>query len=327
MGGPYGRGRGSWASRTGRAALFSAALAVTAAPAAAQSADPLHQALDGYALYQSDVSALLDANIADAAALDAALERMARHDPQTLTRGWTAYNAMTAAQSPAFIAGVRSRVRAAGRDAVLRQLRNDLTYARRRPPGDAEATQLIVAAVEGDTARMNLAAGRYEALGRDLDVSAWTPGQDRTTRHVHLTSLVVSETLAPGMLERLHIGAGAANPLSDPRAFGGRSFWDALAARNVQLPPPRPMRERWLGGADRMRTLAALVIVGATQSESARVDTLLDDGQTQYCLRLEQLQLRQCAASAHSPDEDALCLGRHAFAGPSACFGALLAPL
>lgn len=298
-----------------------------AAPARAQTADPLHQALEAYALYQSDVSLLMDAPLDGPEALNAALERMARHDPRAITRGWTAYNAMAAAQSSAFVAGVRSRVRAASRDAVLRQLRSDVTYARRRPPGDAEATRLIIAAVEGDTARMSLAAARYEAAGRNLDVTGWAPSGDRGARHVRLTSLRITETLTPPLLARLHIGAGAASPLSDPHAFGGRAFWDALAGRNAQLPPPRNMRERWLGGADRMRTLAGLLVVGATQSESARVDTLLDDGQTQYCLSLEQLQLRQCAASAHSADEDALCIGRHAFAGPSACFAALMAPV
>jgi hypothetical protein len=252
---------------------------------------------------------------------------MARHDPRTLTRGWIAYNAMVAAQSPALIAGMRERVRAAGRDAVLRQLRTNIAYARTRPAGDAEATRLIVAAVEGDTARLDLAGARYEAFGRNLDASTWAAGQNRGTRHTYLTSLVMRDALAPALLPRLHIAAGAASPLTDPNAFGGRQFWDGLAGRSMQLPPPRNMRERWLGGADRIRTLAALMIVGATQSESARVDELLNDSQTQYCLSLQQLQLRQCAASANSADEDALCLGRHGFTGPSSCFASLLAPL
>ncbi|MBC7769592.1 MAG: hypothetical protein H7124_12495, partial [Phycisphaerales bacterium] len=85
-----------------------------AAPAGAQTG-PLHQALDAYALYQSDVSALLDADIASEAALESALELAARHDPARVSRGWVAYGALAAAQSPAFVRGVRSRVTAAGR--------------------------------------------------------------------------------------------------------------------------------------------------------------------------------------------------------------------
>jgi hypothetical protein len=299
------------------------ALLLIATPAKAQT-NPLHEALDAYALYQNDVSVLLDARIDSAEALDAALARMARHDPGAVSRGWIAYNATAAAQSPAFVRGVQSRVRAAGRAAVIRQLVRDITYARRRPPGDAEATQLILAAVEADTARMDLAAAGYEALGRTADMSGWAAVEDRTARHARLSGLRVSEMLPDAVRTRLHIGAGAASPLTDPTTFGGPRFWDALAGRTAQPPPARAVRERWLGGADRMRTLAGLIIVEATQSESARVEQLLTDRDTHYCLSLQQLQLRQCAASANASNEDALCLARHGFAGPSACFSALV---
>ena len=301
-------------------------LLFAATPAEAQT-NRVHQALDPYAHYQNDVSVLSDAEIASTEMLEAALARVARHDPSAVAGGWIAYEAMAAAQSPAFVRGVQSRVAAAGRAAVIRQLVRDITYARRRPPGDAEATQLIISAVEADTARMDLAAARYEAIGRTADMSGWAPAEDRTARHARLSGLRVSETLPDAMRARLHIAAGAASPLTDPRAFGGRSFWDALSARSAQLPTPRAARERWLGGADRIRTLAGLIVVGATQSESARVEELLTDRDTHFCLSLQQLQLRQCAASANAPNEDALCLARHGLAGPSACFAALMAPL
>ncbi|MBC7768526.1 MAG: hypothetical protein H7124_07045, partial [Phycisphaerales bacterium] len=83
------------------------------------------------------------------------------------------------------------------------------------------------------------------------------------------------------------------------------------------------LREREAGGADRMLTLAALFIVGAAESEDARV--LLDDQQLERCLALEQLQFRQCASVAHDPNEDAFCLARHGLATPGACFAQLLA--
>ena len=299
------------------------ALLGVATPAAAQT-NPVPGALDAYALYQNDVSILADAQIDGAEALGAALERMARHDPAAVSRGWIAYNATVAAQSPAFVRGVQSRVRAAGRPAVIRQLVRDMTYARRRPPGDAEATQLIVAAIEADTARMDLAAGRFEAIGRDVDMSGWAAVEDRGARHTRLTALRVSEILPDSMQARLHIGAAAASPLTDPNAFGGRNFWNALVGRATQLPPPRAARERYLGDVDRMRTLAGLIIVNATYTETARVAETLTDRTTEYCLSLQQLQLRQCAASAHASNEDALCLARHGFGGPSACFAALL---
>jgi hypothetical protein len=318
---------GSWAIsvHVSSMRLFAclALLLWAAGPAQAQT-DPLHAAVHGYARYQNDVSVLLDAEIDSAAALDSALERMSRHDPTALTSGWIAYNAMVAAQSPAFVAGVRSRVRAAGRAAVIRQLVRDVTYARRRPPGDAEATALIVAAVEADAARLRIAAGRYEAFGRELDMSGWAAVDDRNARHARLSSLRAHGNPSDSLMQRLHIGAGQSSPLTDPTGFGGRRFWDSLAGRSAQLPPPRQARERWLGGMDQMRTLAGLMIVDATQSDTARVADLLIDRETHYCLSLEQLQLRQCAASANSSAEDALCLARHGLAGPAECYEKLL---
>jgi hypothetical protein len=299
------------------------ALLLLAAPATAQT-NPVPTALDAYALYQNDISILSDAQIDSAEALGAALERMARHDPAAVSRGWIAYNATVAAQSPAFVRGVQSRITAAGRAAVIRQLVRDMSYARRRPPGDTEATQLILAAIEADTMRMDLAAGRVEAIGRELDMGGWTAIEDRSARHTRLTALRVSEILPDSMQARLHLGAAAASPLTDPNAFGGRNFWNTLVGRTAQMPAPRAARERYRGSADRMRTLAGLIIANATYTETARVAETLTDRNTEYCLSLQQLQLRQCAASANASNEDALCLARHGFSGPSACFAALL---
>ena len=306
-----------------RAAAILAVLALTAAAPAR--GETVHEALDAYALYQSDVSALLDAEIGDAAAIDAALERAARHDPARVSRGWIAYGALTAAQSPAFAAGVRSRVRAAGRAPVIRQLRRDLSYARRRPPGSAEAIGLILTAVRADSARIGAAGRRFEAIGEALETGAWTASAERGAREARLR-MTGAARLPPEALERLHIGPLAASPLTDANALGGRRFWDALAGRESEMQNLDPPRERRGHAAttDRMLTLAGLIIVGADASEAARVNAVLDEPRTRDCLALEQLQFRQCASVAHDPSEDALCLARHGLSAPGACFSAML---
>src|SRR5690242_14167608 len=101
---------------------------VCAANAAAQATlDPLHAARDPYAAYQSGVSASMHPDIISVGAMDASLMRAAQYDAAQLARGRLAYEALTAAQSGAFVAGVQARVRAAGRGAVLRQLERDPT--------------------------------------------------------------------------------------------------------------------------------------------------------------------------------------------------------
>lgn len=299
-----------------------AALAFLLLLTAPARAETPHEALDAYALYQSDVTALLDLPIAGADAIDEALERAARHDPVRVTRGWIAYGALTAAQAPAFAAGVQSRVRAAGRAPVLRQLRRDLSYARRRPPGSAQAIQLILAATAADSARMADAAERFERIGASLDTASWIASSERGARETRLRR-VGGEPLSAAIRARVHVGALAASPLADADAFGGRRFWDALAGRASAAAPARAWREAHAATTDRMLTLAALVIVGADDSETARVEAMLDEPRARACLALEQLQFRQCASVAHDASEDAFCLARHGLTGPSSCFGAI----
>jgi hypothetical protein len=297
-----------------------AALALT--PAHAQT-NPLHAAVDAYALYQNDVTALLELDPHAQGAMDDALRRAARHGPAQVSRGWIAYGALTAAQSPAFARGVESRARAAGRAPVLRQLRRDAGYARRRPPGSAEAIQLILTAGAADGARMIAAGHRYRGVGDALAAIEASDVAARDARTAELHSLGGERrTLAPAFASRVHVAARAAAPLTNPNTFGGANFWDALAERSSPPPPSLPWAENSAQSAsvNRMLTLAALHIVGASGSEDARVEALLDDPASRECLELEQLQLRQCASVSHHSGEDAYCLARHGLTGPGACF-------
>ncbi|MEZ5956774.1 MAG: hypothetical protein R3C27_06135 [Hyphomonadaceae bacterium] len=284
----------------------------------AHAQEPLHRAVEAYALYQADITALLDADIPDAATLDTVLDRAARHDPERLTQGWIAYGALVATQSPAWVNGVRSRVRAAGRPAVLRQLRRDWSYARRRPPGADEATQLLLRAFAADNARMNALAIRFEGLGHASHTSAWVRRSDDRE-----TTLRAPDTrsLAPDLQVRLQLAPLAATPLTDPSAFGGVRFWDALGNRASPTPPILPWRVVPIraGTLDRMLTLAALMVVGATESENSRVNAALSDASVRQCLAMQQLQLRQCASVTSGANEDAFCIAQHGYRAPSQC--------
>lgn len=298
--------------------LFALAAAFCLWAGGAYAQEPLHRALEAYALYQTDITAMLDADIPDSAAMDAALDRTARHDPERLTQGWLAYGALTAAQSPQWVNGVRARVRAAGRPAVLRQLRRDWTYARRRPPGAEEAVQLVLRAFASDNARMNSLAVRFQSLGASGDTNAWAR---RSSDREAALRAPNTRTLAPELLARLRPAPLTAAPLTEPFAFGGTRFWDALSNRASPAPPTLPWRviPARQASLDRMLTLAALFVVEATPTETARVTAALTDESVRHCLAMQQLELRQCASVTSTPNEDAYCLARHGFAEPSAC--------
>jgi hypothetical protein len=300
-------------------------------------AQPLHEAVLAYGVFQEDVTALSRAEIDSAAALDDVMERAARHEPRALSRGWIAYGALIAAQSPAFAAGVQSRVRAASRAAVLRRLAADRAYARNRPPGSAEAVRLILEAMAADGARLGAAAERYQSVADTMQLSAWavapTPG--RVDRDARLRALSGQTPNAPASLAAvLRIAPLAANPLADPYVFGGPRFWDAW-----RLPFPRPTSRPETSGLqtasagqdaiDRMLTLGALHILGASGTPTQpilrasapppHIDALLADESAERCLTMAQLQFRQCVSVTQFPYESAYCLARHGLSEPGQC--------
>ena len=313
-----------------RAVLIIGLFLLCAIGAGAQQADPLQTALDPYAAYQTGVSASIDADISSAGAMDASLMRAAQYDPAQLARSRLAYAALTAAQSPAFVAGVQSRVRAAGRAAVLRQLQRDPTYARRRPPGAAQATALVLTSMAADVARLRAASAHYEAIGNSIGNAAWNTPLDPTHRDARNTGLraLASQAppLAPELVSRIHVGAASGGAPHDRDAFGGTGFWDALGGRAAAAPVPQDIRLRRDRASvmDRALTLGALYVIGATPTESARVNAMLNDPPTRTCLAMQQLEFRQCVSVSHTPDEDAFCLARHGLSGVADCLGAIM---
>lgn len=292
------------------------------APATARAQDnALFDAVDGYVLYQNDITELLTLDFTDTGAIDDALILTHRHDPARVASGYLAYGALTAAQSPAFVAGVRSRVRAAGRAAVLRQLNRDASYARRRPPGAAEAINLILISSAADSTRMIAAGHRYSGAGEGLIAGAFDPAQRdaRTADLRTLAGMALDEALAA----RVHPALLAASPLTNADTFGGARFWDALANRASPAPLRLPWRESgaYTARMNHMLTAAGLYIVGAGNGDRAR-QMLIDEALTR-CLAQELLELRQCASVAHDPNEDAHCIARHGLTEPAACFAAI----
>src|SRR5262245_12525124 len=161
--------------RTLTAAALASFVLLCATPSGA---DPLHEALEGYALYQNDVGALLDLEVDSPRAIDSALTRLSRHNPARVSRGWIAYGALTAAQSPQFASTVRRSARQSGRAVVLRELRRDLSYARRQQRGSRQAIRLILNTAGADSARAALAGDRYDGIARTTALT-WNAGTQR----------------------------------------------------------------------------------------------------------------------------------------------------
>ncbi len=289
-----------------------ASVALVATPPAF--AERLHEALEAYALYQNDVSTMLDVDIENARTVDAALERLTRHDPNRVSRGWIAYGALTAARSPRFADAIEDRVHDNGRRDVLALLRSDTGYARRQRNSD-QAIDLILSAAGADSARTTQAGSRYDHFARTAGSAqlAASGGAD-------LPGLT---RLSPDMLERLRGGGRVSRTRL---AYGDRGYWDALSGRDGAAPRGRSGSEArdYASVTDHMLTLAAIVVADGERNESRRVDALLDEPLTQQCMHMQRLQLRQCLSVSIDGAERAYCLGRHALDGPGSCLSAIV---
>ncbi len=292
-----------------------ASFALLATPAFA---DEVHEALEAHALYQSDVSALLDSEIGSAQAVDAALARLQRHNPRNVARGWIAYGALTAAQSLDFASGIARVANESGRAPFLSQLRGDLSFARRTPRGSGDAIQLILNAASADGARVAMAGARYERFARSPAAAQRASASENAIADAGIR-------LSAAMQGRLRVTAVSSRPMSEISDFGGRGFWDAMAGRNANAPRARRRRENasYAAVTDNMLTLGALVVTESTGRERRRVSALLNEPLTQHCLAMERQQLRQCVGVSVDANERAYCLARHGLSGPGACFSAI----
>lgn len=326
---------------TAAVALLGVASAQTtdATPAApAPSETDLGAAIAGYAAYQHDVSELRAAQLRSDSDLEAALNRVAHHNRGALTRGWVAYGASTAAQSPAFVQGVRDAAAYYGRDAVVWAVTVDPSYARSLR-GGAEATRMLLESANADSARILSVADRYSELAYSIQRQRWAnavaPQQAARVQRVRQLGRDGQgpTTLPSSMTPRLTVAPLTLSPSADPTAFGGRRFWDAVggAPQVTEVSAPA-VTYQWRVNAsrgealDRMAALAALQALDAIDTNQSAVSRLISDPRSEQCFEMAQLQLYQCMSAARFRYENAFCLGQHGLRDIGVCIGAVAQP-
>lgn len=312
--------------------------ASAAAPSVAPASGPLRAALDSYAAFHSDMTDLRTARVGAAAELESAIDVASRHNRVSLTRGWVAYGAYTAAQSPAFVQGVRDAASYYGRDAVIWAITADTSYARGLRGGN-EATRLVLDAANADGARIIAVADRYQELAYGLQRQRWanSVAPQQAARVQRVRSNNAGATLAPTLPAelgaRLSVTPASLSPGSDPTAFGGRRFWDSVRGGGVQVTEvSAPVSYQWRLNAtrgeavNRMTAIAALQALDAVDSNAPAVERLMTDPRSKDCIEMANLQLYQCMSAARFRYENAFCLGQHAMRDIGQCISAVAHP-
>lgn len=306
---------------TAAVALLGVANAQSTGGAAPAASSDLQTEIAAYAAYQADVGDLRTLNVRTANQLEEALDRVGHHNPGALTRGWIAYGAATAAQSPTYIQGVRDAAAYYGRDAVIWAVTVDPSYARGLR-GANDATRLVVDSANADAARILNVAERYQEMGYSLQRQSWgravAPRQAARVQRVRSLGTQGAPPVASEVSQRLSVAPLTLSPASDPTAFGGRRFWDSLRGGpdTVQV-SSNPVTYQWRANPeyarplDRMAAAAALQVLDADASHRAAMTQLISDPDSTYCFEMAQRQLYQCLSAARFHYENAFCLGRH----------------
>ncbi len=327
-----------WTTTAAVALLGVANAQTTTGDAPAAGASDLQSAITAYAAYHNDVSDLRGGALGNAAQLEEALDRVGRHNRDALTQGWIAYGAQLAAQSPAYVQGVREAAAYYGRDAVIWAVTVDPSYARGLR-GGPEATRILLDSANADSARIINVADRYQELAYSLQRQRWAnavaPQQDARVQRIRALGRVGGHTpsLPSEVSPRLSV-----TPLSittsDPAAYGGRRFWDAVrgGAEVTEVAAQPLVTHQWRVNAtrgealDRMAAVAALQALDAMESHQSAVGRLIADPRSRDCIEMAQLQLYQCMSAARFRYENAFCLGQHGLRDIGTCIGAVGQP-
>lgn len=324
-----------WTTTAAIALMGVANAQTTPAPTEAEPASgDIQSAITAYAAYHNDVSELRATQPRTAVALEGALDRVARHNRDELTRGWIAYGAQTAAQSPAFVQGVRDAAAYYGRDAVIWAVTVDPSYARGLR-GGSEATRLMMESAQADASRIRSVADRYQELAYSVQRQRWAnavaPRKDARVQRIRTLGRegAPADAVPAEYVSRFSVAPLTLTPASDPTVYGGRQFWDALRGgaevTQVSSTPATQWRVNATRGEalDRMSAVAALQALDAVANNQSAVGRLISDPRSRDCFEMAQLQLYQCMSAARFHYENAFCLGQHGLRDIGTCIGAV----
>jgi hypothetical protein len=252
-------------------------------------------------------AASISPQFADGPAIEQSLQSAASFEPQQLLRGAVAYAAIVALQDQSFVQGVRTfAVDPTQRHDIAQRIIQDPYYAASMP-GAASAAAMIVAAVNGDGAKVNEVGSAVKQSAYSIQHQPWSsrPVTDPAGRLAQTKTVSTSPmTATPTDVEELRGYVSGGDPNRPP----------FVAA------PPTPVNPPYPPVVTRGLALAALAALGQAGDENdAALSSLLNEQSSAFCLNLAKLNLYQCLAVARPWYEDVFCLGEHALRESGQC--------
>lgn len=309
-------------------------IAVTSAQNARQP-DFIARSAASYGSFQSDVGDIQRRGLNSTADVNGALDKLAGQNSAQLSRGWLAYAAMIASQSPELRTSVREVVSAYGTQTIASGLQADRQYVRRDLNGGEASVSLAFSALSADARRLNRTASYFREQAFALQGASWAKTKMRRGEMDSKINTFMASTRSERS-PRGEIVSAISHP-SSTTAFvqagmpGAPSLWDGSIAASTGIQFPRqssavrtshrsaPRRGR-NDTADQIATLAAFRIMGVNPQLTGQIRATMGEGPMSPCIRSAQLNVNQCIASNAFPFETVDCIGKHAIGEVSECF-------
>lgn len=269
-------------------------------PAMALSGNVVHAAA-AYRAYVREASGI-SATFPDAESIQSSLRRGASFEPNSFSRGAVAYAAVLALQDPVFVNGVRGYAAdPATRAQVVNHLFRDPAYAAQLP-GATSAAGVIISNLGADAQAIHRAGTAVKQSAYDIQRQKWSrefvanrDGRLADAKRLSMSTAAGSTADASFLMQSAMSGAG-------------------LGVRGGPVSPP------YSEAVARGMAIAALAVLGAAGEDNAsQIDSLLNESEGSYCLRLSKMNLYQCLAVSKPHFEDVFCLGQHVLMDAGQC--------
>ncbi len=235
-----------------------------------------------------------------------ALAKGAAYQPEQLDAGMIAYGAIAALQEQVFIDGVRRAARETSPEALVARL-EDNPESVLEIDGVGAAAGRAQAALVKRGAPLGVTGKAVKQAAYDIQRQDWSKGlvADNAGRLARIKAMSAA-FFNPGDDDagRLIQAATAPREGAGASGFGGGGEGGA-AFTQVTV---------------RSAALAALAVLGAAGDDDvAKLDKVMHEEKSGYCMKMAKLNLYQCLAVAGPHYEDVFCLGQHALIDTAQC--------
>ncbi len=230
-----------------------------------------------------------------------ALAKGAAYQPEQLDAGMIAYGAIAALQEEAFIDGVRQAARETPPEVLVERLEANPESVV-EIAGVGAAASRAQAALLKRGAPLGVTGKAVKQAAYDVQRQGWSkdPVADTAGRLAKVKAMSAA-FFTPGDEDAGRLIQAATAP-RDSGGFGGEG---GAAFTPVTV---------------RAAALAALAVLGAAGDEdAAKLDVVMHEQKSGYCMKMAKLNLYQCLAVAGPHYEDVFCLGQHALIDTAQC--------